>query len=552
MPVWNRSIVDLAGNVVPFASVAVRDSVTSNLVQLYSNYALSATVGNPITADASGFVRFYVADGRYQITATSGAFSKVWEDELLGQNSLTLRYDRTPAETTASVTPTDYHYLPGDIRRYGALPDGSTDCSAALSAAIAQAQTVSVAGAAPVRVPGASQGWKLVTGVTAVGSPFAIYGDTGYYSYFHTPNDIAMLTIQDVQQHQGVILEAVGFIRSTPTGSTKAAIHVKNSSYCRFTGILVQKFNKGVLYEDTATLPQSCYLCSIEDSTIIESGAINIDCEKNTNNLTLRNVTFGAAPIGLRFVDSTGLSVYGGDAEGCSTCKVDLDSVTLGTLQMGALISGCDFEASGCTAGDIRIGNTDTVAGVTLIGNYHSFIVDAPYPINPVRCSGLVVIDHAQSGGYATSPLIRQDGNLTNSVFLAPFGGIAEAMRLVGTLALAGSNVAEPGRIQFSRKLLTYGTSIAVNSAQGNLFIITASDGVGFTIGAPSNPLDGQVITIMVRNLSGGALGTATWNAVYKMSAWTNPANGFSRSVSFVYDSVNWVQCSPAAVDVPN
>jgi len=45
---------------------------------------------------------------------------------------------RTDAEKAASVTPVNYAYPPGDVRRYGAVGDDSTDCTAAIQAAINQ------------------------------------------------------------------------------------------------------------------------------------------------------------------------------------------------------------------------------------------------------------------------------------------------------------------------------------------------------------------------------------------------------------------------------
>lgn len=97
-----------------------------------------------------------------------------------------------------------------------------------------------------------------------------------------------------------------------------------------------------------------------------------------------------------------------------------------------------------------------------------------------------------------------------------------------------------------------YSASITIDAPTGNIFDITANNGVAFTINAPTNPQTGTRITIQIRNTSGGALGAVTWNAVFKMSAWTQPANGFSRSIEFFYNGSNWVQCSQTGVDVPN
>ncbi len=42
---------------------------------------------------------------------------------------------QTSAEKAAGITPTNYAYPPGDVRRYGAALDGVTDDTAALIAA---------------------------------------------------------------------------------------------------------------------------------------------------------------------------------------------------------------------------------------------------------------------------------------------------------------------------------------------------------------------------------------------------------------------------------
>jgi hypothetical protein len=47
-------------------------------------------------------------------------------------------------------------------------------------------------------------------------------------------------------------------------------------------------------------------------------------------------------------------------------------------------------------------------------------------------------------------------------------------------------------------------------------------------------------------------MGVITWDTKYKMSAWTNPATGFSRSITFMFDGTNWYQISQTGVDIPN
>lgn len=99
---------------------------------------------------------------------------------------------------------------------------------------------------------------------------------------------------------------------------------------------------------------------------------------------------------------------------------------------------------------------------------------------------------------------------------------------------------------------VTYSASMTPDAQAGNIQVITATNGTAFTINAPSNPASGQQMTMRIRNTSGGALGAATWNAVFKMVAWTNPGNGNSRAIEFYYDGTNWVETYRSAADIPN
>lgn len=102
------------------------------------------------------------------------------------------------------------------------------------------------------------------------------------------------------------------------------------------------------------------------------------------------------------------------------------------------------------------------------------------------------------------------------------------------------------------RNTITYSASITIDCNLGNVFQTTATNGTAFTINAPTNVGDCQVITLSIRNNSGGALGAVTWNAAFRLAAWTSPANGNSVQITFYYnaDTGQWYETSRSA-DTP-
>jgi hypothetical protein len=99
---------------------------------------------------------------------------------------------------------------------------------------------------------------------------------------------------------------------------------------------------------------------------------------------------------------------------------------------------------------------------------------------------------------------------------------------------------------------ITYSASMTPDASLGGFQTIVVNTAVAFTINAPTNGITGQYLAISMANTSGGVLGAATWNAAYKMSAWTNPATGFNRTITFRYNGTNWVEVSRTPADVPN
>lgn len=136
------------------------------------------------------------------------------------------------------------------------------------------------------------------------------------------------------------------------------------------------------------------------------------------------------------------------------------------------------------------------------------------------------------------------DSNAGDLVLSTTFGSALTASKTTGRVKIS------LGLCQNRRSYADTAT-VTIDAALGNLHNIGVTTATAFTIAAPANPADGQRITIKIANSSGGAMGVITWNAVFKMAAWTNPAAGFERAIDFWYDGLNWRQCG-ATVDVPN
>ncbi len=109
--------------------------------------------------------------------------------------------------------------------------------------------------------------------------------------------------------------------------------------------------------------------------------------------------------------------------------------------------------------------------------------------------------------------------------------GVGEVLRLLQATAVT----------KLSRGLThkyvtpTYGASVAIDLALGDLFQIIVTDGTAFTIANPTNQAAGKEFTIEIANISGGAHGTITWGANYKLVGAAGPtiATGKNQSVTF-------------------
>jgi hypothetical protein len=106
----------------------------------------------------------------------------------------------------------------------------------------------------------------------------------------------------------------------------------------------------------------------------------------------------------------------------------------------------------------------------------------------------------------------------------------------------------------------TYGVNIPIDLSKGNFFSIIVTDGVAFTIAAPTNAptgvATGRSVRVQIKNASGGAHGAITWTGgaggFHLAGALAAVANGNSKTVTFNWDGVNYAEGGRSAADVPN
>jgi hypothetical protein len=102
---------------------------------------------------------------------------------------------------------------------------------------------------------------------------------------------------------------------------------------------------------------------------------------------------------------------------------------------------------------------------------------------------------------------------------------------------------------------LSFGSSVKVDAAAGNNFRIDATSNANFTIAAPTGARNGQIITLMVANRSGGALGTVTFDPIYHFSSAVGqppkPGNNQARIVGLLYDGAFWLETFRSVGDIP-
>lgn len=172
-----------------------------------------------------------------------------------------------------------------------------------------------------------------------------------------------------------------------------------------------------------------------------------------------------------------------------SWVETDPDGAVIRVSQMDNYVRGLKSQIRQRLEGDPA---APDLTGLLDVGSFAS----AP---KPRKGTARVYVD-TEANILAFGATKREDGRL---------GIASDTGRLLNTATAAVAEILVA--IAAKRVTLAYAASIAVNARLGSLFAITVTDANNFTIQAPSNPTDGQVIRVIVRNTTGSTSGTITW-----------------------------------------
>lgn len=646
---WTRS-KDFDGNRDVVQGTIVLTSINSDLVY-------RVTTANPIIIGTGNIV--------FELSSLD-----LTQSEFNAFLALSDPYKRTAAEIAASVTPTNYAYPPGDLRRYGCDVTGATDNSTQIENAILAA--VAAGGVGYILHPGGNiahasqitiQNSLTVLGLdratciftftgTPSGSPSATrsawrysgpVNSSGFANvafrhvkivYQNTVNFAAAIElnaggwsyweIDDVWIRggcsYGLILDAVEIISvhncliENQNATTAANIWVVNGSdrttsqSTGFTNVLTIRDNQisgngGIGIVDDGgnehwiagnnfnehRFPVQC--SAVNELTFI-GNSLETTLQTGSSNMLLTNLSLSGATVGpctngvihsngffgnvsasgslLAFsgamhtafhitgnqfgnqlgrgaaIDVTKLSGsfcgYNSDLGTVSMFHYtgvhnDADGNTLFPPQSGAPVT---WNVKGVTYGDQRSPLLFSSATIKKL-------VTVPYTVT----NGVTGITFNAAAGDSFDLTVT---NATAFTINAPLGDApAYDFWNQSTVYAAGKHVVDATN-QNVYVCTVGGTSAAAGTGPSGTGTGISDNTVtwNYVSGTTSTLTAGQQITLHINNTSGGAMGAITWNAVFKMSAWTNPANGQNRSITFEYNGSSWKQISQTGADIPN
>lgn len=486
------------------------------------------------------------------------------------------------------------------VMDFGATGDGTTDDTAAIQAAINYVENTydpavygsnsPADGTCTLFFPA---GYYKVTDTLQLTKKVAVKGDgPGEFSsgsrvvQFTSNKDLFKLT--PINQGASISFEDMSLISNT-SGSGHL-IHIvrgagggTSNSQRYLNLVLGTPQSQGIAIEAGDDIIIDKCLFDVSASGCISLGTTT--AADTVSNIRIINCAFFEVDVRcILITNATGIiinnpQVYSG---GAGRTQFFVDGYTIVPTQIRNLtINGGTFglfssTGSGNTSGVDCLIKATAVAGLNIVGTSAvnaglSGASTESFVALTGACTNVVINSNQWSGHLGTQNFYNDAGgtvtraSVSSNQFVAT-GGSGTCIQATNTSSawygdnlysnftrnITTSNYYTSGVFVDGPQTLTYSASVSADVSLGGSLTLVVTNTSAFTINAPTGTSTGQTVSYTIKNASGGVMGAITWNTVFKMSAWTNPANNFNRTITFKFDGANWFEVNKTTVDVSN
>jgi hypothetical protein len=324
---------------------------------------------------------------------------------------------------------------------------------------------------------------------------------------------------------KGVISSNFENIRATNV--TGAGLHLAWAQLCNFTN----------------------YICSdnVETYTTTPVNGVLIDGATSSANTFTNPIIEAVSGSGIKGLSSINTVFINGTSEGNDIGIEFGTTVSVGQVSSGNTVIGMDLEVN--TTADIVL--RETSGSNTFLGLSAGFSSPAIQVIGSVNncfyggvTSGFDFSIDSRDNTVDSVKLLGTGATITNSGTRNVWKNV---YNVTDTTVIADS-VARTTLVTN----VANGATLAINAATTRA-VVGVATGPTYTAGNPTNPVDGMYLDVTVRNESLGAT-AITWSSAFKIAGWVDPANAFSRTVQFRYDSTyaKWYALAISGADIPN
>jgi hypothetical protein len=405
----------------------------------------------------------------------------------------------------------------------------------------------------PARSAGQGLGWTNVVTISdnqLAGGGAAAAGGTGAYGILDEGGNELTVTGNNLDGHRFAASFA-GRASLTLHGNSFETPLLTGTSNVQFSNLDVSGAHVG-----------ACSGVSIKSCGFYGNMSAGSLLQFSTTTFTVTNITQAASAV-ITCNSAAAINPF------FIGCPITIDSVT-GMTQINkrsSVVTAIGGVAGAWTA-TVAINSTAFTAygAGGVIAGYHSGVsVESCFfgaqfgrggAIDVTYLANSTCRDNFDAGNSSMTHYVGVHNDLLGNTLLPPQNGFP------GALGINGPTYGDTrfrhqffSAIQFAPpNLPTYSASMTFDLKESNMFEITPTNAVAFTINNPANAIGGNKFTIWIINTTGGALGAATFGASMRLAgAWVQPATGFRRHIAFeVGTNGVMYEVSRNAVDLAN